>query len=326
MAIFNASLTGALIYSLGKPANSKGHAGTVEQAVVDGDTIRVLLPGGQGLRFLGCDTPEKRIELPLRPGTSAPEKKRDAPHFVPLNDPQWDEFLDSVFDNERWGPFKPTLSAALTRHLKSRIKDNAAGNQWTHATAATKGLQDLIEKDCKTRGIDSEALTFFIAYAHEVLDRYGRPLVFINISEKDKDRRPESYNLRMIAAGLASPFFMWPNIDPFRKLSVLEAAMTPKELRRMTGRSQSLQGARTAAAEARKAGKGIYGGKDPLQLLAFELRFLARRAAPDRYVIDLSADDNALIPPTKYFTVPNQEDRLFVPAEYVPLFKEKGWE
>jgi hypothetical protein len=32
-----------------------------------------------------------------------------------------------------------------------------------------------------------------------------------------------------------------------------------------------------------------------------------------------------LVPPQFYFEVANPEDRLFVPAEYVPLFVERGW-
>jgi hypothetical protein len=59
--------------------------------------------------------------------------------------------------------------------------------------------------------------------------------------------------------------------------------------------------------------------------MPFELRFLARRSPPDRWVIDLSADDDRLHPPQSYIAIPNAEDRLFLPAEYVPLFVENGW-
>jgi hypothetical protein len=30
--------------------------------------------------------------------------------------------------------------------------------------------------------------------------------------------------------------------------------------------------------------------------------------------------------PQRYIEIPNFEDRLFVPAEYVPLFVERGWQ
>ena len=43
-------------------------------------------------------------------------------------------------------------------------------------------------------------------------------------------------------------------------------------------------------------------------------------------MIDLGRNDDTLIPPQGYFQVANPEDRLFVPAEYVPLFVEAGWQ
>jgi hypothetical protein len=42
-------------------------------------------------------------------------------------------------------------------------------------------------------------------------------------------------------------------------------------------------------------------------------------------VIDLSKNDDVLIKPQEYYTIPNVEDRLFIPEEYVPLFVEAGW-
>jgi hypothetical protein len=43
-------------------------------------------------------------------------------------------------------------------------------------------------------------------------------------------------------------------------------------------------------------------------------------------VIDLSAGGNTLIRPQNYFTVPNDEDRLYIPEEFVALFVEQGWQ
>jgi hypothetical protein len=70
-------------------------------------------------------------------------------------------------------------------------------------------------------------------------------------------------------------------------------------------------------------------------MFPFELRFLARshttpsggvrRSPPDRWVINLASDDDRLYPPQAYWRIPNPEDRLFVPAEYVPLFFDRGW-
>src|SRR6266536_3398924 len=87
----------------------------------------------------------------------------------------------------------------------------------------------------------------------------------------------------------------------------------------------ALQVARQFVRDARTQHLGLFEGADPLRLLPFELRFLARRAAPERWVIDLGRNDDTLIAPQAYFQVAAPEDRLFVPAEYVPLFVEKGW-
>jgi hypothetical protein len=59
--------------------------------------------------------------------------------------------------------------------------------------------------------------------------------------------------------------------------------------------------------------------------LPFELRYIARRQPPDRWVADLSGDTTALLPAQSYPQVPRAEDRLFVPAEYVPLWQQHGW-
>jgi len=42
-------------------------------------------------------------------------------------------------------------------------------------------------------------------------------------------------------------------------------------------------------------------------------------------VTDLSANDDRLHPPQSYISIPNPEDRLFLPAECVALFVENGW-
>jgi hypothetical protein len=54
---------------------------------------------------------------------------------------------------------------------------------------------------------------------------------------------------------------------------------------------------------------------------------VTRRACypPDRWVIDLSAGDYRLLAPQLYHTIDHPEDRLHVPAEYVPLFERTGW-
>lgn len=65
--------------------------------------------------------------------------------------------------------------------------------------------------------------------------------------------------------------------------------------------------------------------EDPLRLFPFELRFIAERRPPFRWVIDLRGEDDVLLPPQTYHTISHPEDRLFVPPEFVPLFVERGW-
>ncbi len=64
---------------------------------------------------------------------------------------------------------------------------------------------------------------------------------------------------------------------------------------------------------------------NPLRLEPFELRFLAQRRAPERWVINLSKNDSVLLASQEYYTTPNVEDRLFIPDEYIPLFEASGW-
>lgn len=63
-----------------------------------------------------------------------------------------------------------------------------------------------------------------------------------------------------------------------------------------------------------------------LRLQPFELRFLAGKRAPDRLVNDLSSDSGVLLEPTDYPAIEHLENRLYVPAECVPLFKNNGWQ
>jgi hypothetical protein len=49
------------------------------------------------------------------------------------------------------------------------------------------------------------------------------------------------------------------------------------------------------------------------------------RQPPDRWLVDLSSDAEILLPAQAYPDVALPEDRLFVPAEYVPLWESHGW-
>lgn len=290
--------------------------GSVRQQVYDGDTITVRTTGNFGVRFLGVDAPELGIPLPGEGG------------FPKLSDPRWDEFLEDPFA-EGLPPFEPPLDEALVGHLKERVGSGAAVNHYRLGQAAEDALEAEVSADMEALGQSEEEFRFFLAFAYEVVDGYGRFLCFVNRSQSDPDEpepRPKSYNERLLAAGAVVPYQIWPNVNPFRKEgSVAAAVPRPGTAASTTFEDESQRASRESVREARRRGMGVYDPEDPLRLLPFEIRFLAGRKPPPRWVIDLSKDDDALIPPQQYPSVANPEDRLFIPEEYVPLFVEAGW-
>ncbi len=313
---------GLKVGHLGLGAHGAG-IGSVAQQVHDGDTIVARALGNLSVRFLGVDTPEISFGLP---GTGT---------FDSLGGARWAEFLadprhhlavavdraDPLAD--RWGiiDLAPPLRAAIA----ARSGAGCAANHLRHAQAAQRALEAEVGKDLAEAGADHEAFRFFVAFAHEVMDGYGRLLGYIN-REQATAPRPPDYNARLLAAGLALPYFIWPNINPFRRqASLVEAVPVPGTAALLASRESALRDARRAVRAARDAGAGVFSRADPLQLEPFELRFLAGRRAPSRWVIDLSSDSDALLPPQRYVDIARPEDRLFVPAEYVPLFEQRGW-
>jgi hypothetical protein len=247
---------------------------------------------------------------------------------VGLSDPRWEKFLTDPFAEE-FPAFQPPPQQALGKHLKSRTGAGAALNHSRHAAAAEAGLEEEIRKDLQALGQSEEAFQFFLVFANEVMDRYGRLLGYVNRYQpaaSNGEERPLSYNERLLSAGILTPYFIWPNIDPFRRQgSLVGAVIPPGKANAVAEGDPALRRARQWVSEARQKKTGIFDPGDPLRLLPFEVRFLAGRRPPNRWVIDLGKDDDTLIKPQKYYTVANIEDRLFIPEEYVPLFVETGW-
>ncbi len=293
-----------------------GVPGSVRQQVHDGDTVVVRAIGNFGVRFLGVDAPEISFTLPGKPT------------FIGLSDPGWEKFLANPFAADL-PPFDPPLSQGLRQHLKASVGKGTALNHHRHAVAAEDLLEEEVRKDLNVLGESEEDFQFYLVFAGEVMDRYGRLLGFINRRQPDPlspEVRPPSYNERLLRAGRVTPYFIWPNINPFRKQgSPVQAVIPPGKANQVAEEDEALSQARQWIRTARQERLGIFDGSDPLRLLPFEVRFLARRRPPDRWVIDLGKSDDLLIRPQKYYTVSNIEDRLFIPEEYVPLFVEKGW-
>lgn len=292
-----------------------GVIGSVRQQVHDGDTVQLRPIGNLGVRFLGVDAPEISFTLPrLR-------------QFIGLSDPRWEAFLSNPFD-AGLPPFHPVLTPDLLAHLKQRTGPGAALNHSQHAAAAEQALEQEVLNDIAALGKTEETFQFLLSFAHEVMDRYGRLLAFVNRLQpsESKLKRPLSYNERLLKTGRITPYFIWPNINPFRRQdSPIKAVIPPGKASEIASKEKTLADARKWVREMRKKKIGIFDAQNPLRVLPFEIRFLSQRRPPDRWVIDLSKSDDTLIQPQNYDTVANMEDRLFIPAEYVPLFVEAGW-
>ncbi len=292
-----------------------GVSGSVRQQVHDGDTINVRATGNFGVRFLGVDAPEISFTIP-------------GDGFIGLSDIRWEEFLSNPFA-DKWPPFDPPLKTGLIKHLKNRVGHGAASNHYYHAASAEDSLEEEVIKDLKALGQSEEDFRFFLVFAYEIMDQYGRLLCFINRDQPNPTKpspRPKAYNERLLKTAMVSPYFIWPNINPFRKeKSVIAAVLEPGTANDVANKDETLRSAREWVRKAREQKIGIFNAENPLRLEPFEVRFLARRHPSDRWIIDLNKNDEILINPQEYYTIPNVEDRLFIPSEYVPLFVEKGW-
>lgn len=291
--------------------------GSVRQNVYDGDTINVSTKKNFGIRFLGVDAAEMKIPLP---------KSRT---FTSLSNQRWTDFLTDPFAAS-YGDFEPVLDPGLKTHLQSRMGANAATNHKHHADEAEDALEKLITDDMATLGKTKVDFEFFLAFAQEIMDGYGRFLCFINRNQpdaNDPEPRPLSYNERLMIEGKVSPYFIWPNIDPYRpKVSLRKAVVDPGGANTEATTDPALKRARDGVKDARQKKKGIFDNTNPLAIQPFEVRFLSRRKPPNRWLIDLGKNDDTLVKPQDYYTITNLEDRLYIPDEYVPLFVEEGWE
>ena len=190
-------------------------------------------------------------------------------------------------------------------------------------------LTQLVQDDLTALGQTPAEFGFFLAFAYEIFDAYGRFLAFINRNQPTANAanlRPLTYNERLLERGAALPYFIWPNTAPFRDATtVLDAVVPVGRAAELVQQSGSLRRARDFVKAARSAGLGVFAPADPLQFEAFEIRYLGRREAPSRAVIDLSKNENLILRPQSYFKIPHPEDRLFIPREFVPAFVAKGW-
>jgi len=282
----------------------------VVDVVHDGDTINVSPAGHLGIRFLAIDTPEVSFKNPT---TNS---------FIDIDRPEWIEYLSNL-------PNGFNGSDELKAYLENRLGPNCATNHAEHAEAARIYLVDAINSDMAELGVSEKDFPLFLVFSYEALDLYGRLLAYVHAGGKSPitNNYFVNYNRRLLESGMAEPYFMFPNIDPFRtRDSVFEAVHGLDSPGAILENASKLRHARGSVIAAREAGLGVFSTGNPLQLSPFELRFLARKSAPrSRMLINLGgADDSTLYPGDEYFRFP-AEDRLWVPFEFVPLFETEGW-
>ncbi len=302
---------------LATPGIYNGKPGSVRQQVHDGDTLNVSPKGNVAVRLLGIDTPEVSFAFP------SPKLR-----FVDLGKDEWNQFLSSPFD-DRWGAFSTSVPAELKTVIQSKVVGQPGTSHFEHATKATDGFRQMVTDDMRIMGQDLDSFGYYMNFGFEIMDGFGRFLCLINRDQPDRDkptRRPPTYNMRLLQKGLAFPYFIWPNVNPWdRPDSIMQAVIPPGKAKQMAESDSELVMARGHVKRARANHVGIFDAMDPLLLEPFELRFLSRRELPSRYVIDLTSDSDRLIHPHNYFSVPNSEDRLWLPSIYVPLFEKAGW-
>lgn len=301
----------------GSPGLYNGQPGTVLQHVHDGDTLNVMAKGNIGVRFLGIDTPEVSFMFP------GPKL-----NFVPMDDGRWNELLAEPF-SDRVLPFQDVISDSLKQFILAKVVNQPGTFHHQHAEAATTGLRSMILSDMRVMGQDASEFSYYLSFGFEVMDGYGRFLCMVNRNQPKRDiptPRPPTYNSRMLERGLAFPYFIWPNINPWdRPDSVMKAVIPVGSAKDMADADRELRTARQHVKEARAEHLGVFDATAPCLLEPFELRWLSRRTLPSRYIIDLSQNSDQLIAPSMYYTVPNSEDRLWIPPEFVPLFVQNGW-
>lgn len=291
--------------------------GTIKQTVHDGDTVNVLLLKNLGVRFLGIDTPEISFQLPGEQG------------FTAISNAKW----DTLFTSGAWKAGLP-VGNALLHYLQhpARIGNgaNVAANHSKLADDAQHALEKLIQDDLTLSGKTKEQFLYFMAFANEFLDVYGRLLTYLHSDRSNFSNGTTtselSYNEKQLADGWACPYFIWPNVQPFISVKPFsQANVQPAGFWPLIQSATKLNNSRQAVKAARALGKGIFNHTNHIKLMPFELRYIARKKAPDRFLIDLSdVGNNKLLHPEQYFTV-NPEDRLFIPAEYIPIFESFGW-
>jgi hypothetical protein len=188
--------SGHTIAHAGLGLHPNGKRMSVREAVHDGDTVNVDPDGNVSVRLLGVDAPEVSFTLPGRPPNT----------FISIDSSEWTTFLTDPFA-AGLPEFNPPLPAPLMADLQNRLGPTCAPNHARHARSSTRTLEGMIEQDRTQNGQTTDTFRFFLAFANDVIDRYGRFLGFLN-EDLPNPPRPLSYNERLLAEGRVIPYFI----------------------------------------------------------------------------------------------------------------------
>src|SRR5262249_51769338 len=192
-------------------AQANGSRMSVRQACHDGDTVSVDPAGNIGVRLLGVDAPEVSFTLPNQPNT-----------FTSIKSAGWTAFLTDPFA-ATLPPFVPALPPALVAALQSPLAPHRGPNHAAHALAPARELEKLAEAARTGAAETLETFKFFLAFAYDVIDRYGRFLGYLN-HDLPSPPRPRPYNERLLIGGAVAPHFLLPHIYPISKKPSLDKA------------------------------------------------------------------------------------------------------
>jgi len=197
-------------------------AGSVRHQVHDGDTIKMRARGNLGIRFPGVDVPETSFMFP-------------GEGFAPLYNPKWDNYLSDVHILDT---FNPPLSADLKDRMSAGLAPGLRTNQRHSADIAEDILEDEIMEDMQAQGRTEMDFRFFLIFSHEIMNRYGRFLYYINRFQQSGPR-PLAYNERLPEKAAMDPYLIWPNIKPFRRAESIAKAVIPPGKAKVTTEKDS---------------------------------------------------------------------------------------
>ena len=228
--------------------------------------------------------------------------------------------------------FDPPLSAGLRSHLASTLQ---AGRGRQPCAARVGGGESARERDQgrhRQPRADRRDLPLLLRLCARGDGRQRTPSRVREPGSTERDQpgpRPKSYNERLLALGVVTPYFIWPNVDPYRRqTSLVDAVPSPGGITpngHHERAARSLEEARRVVREAREARTRRQRPRPVLSAstlrASLHLAAQATGSLGDRPL----RRRRSTLPPDRYYTIRNPEDRLFIPAEYVPLFEARGW-